>query len=167
MADVRGADPRPGSGGAPQRGDTRTNRWRVVALVAGWLVVVAVVTTAVWATISSVQDEPVRTERPVPATTGGVPGHQGGDEQPQPSGTGGDQTGTWQERGGVVVAACDQATVRLVSAQPADGHRVEIDEDGPDELEVTFEGRGHRAREITVVVRCESGAPVFTTTTDD
>lgn len=146
------------------------SRWRVVALVVVWAVVVAGVTTAVWATISSVRNRPVAVGQQVPTTTGWAPrqpGHSGlptGAPSGQVGVDGGD--GTWQGPGGLVVAVCDLETVRLVSAQPVDGFRVEID-DEPDALEVTFEGHGRGSPEVKVYARCESGIPVFTAKTDD
>lgn len=45
-------------------------------------------------------------------------------------------------QGGTVVVSLQAGAVSLVSATPAAGHSVEVEEAGPGEVVVTFEGAG-------------------------
>lgn len=63
---------------------------------------------------------------------------------------------TWSGPAGVVVASCTGGVLRFESAQPADGWRVERDDDG--DVNVTFE-RGEQ--EVRVRATCSGGTPQF------
>jgi hypothetical protein len=65
-----------------------------------------------------------------------------------------------------VVAACGSSGVRLVSAQPANGYKVEVHAEDAS-LEAEFEGReDERGAHVKVVARCVGGAPAFSVETD-
>lgn len=74
---------------------------------------------------------------------------------------------TWQGLAGTVVVSCAPSGVRLVSAQPSNGFKVEVHaEDG--RLEAAFEGReDDRGAHVRVVARCVSGTPSFSVESDD
>ncbi|MFI7674738.1 hypothetical protein [Actinophytocola sp. NPDC049390] len=59
--------------------------------------------------------------------------------------------------GGTVIARCDGALVRVVSASPAQGYQVDPDDDEADDHpSVTFQSG---EREIEVRLRCVNGVP--------
>ena len=134
----------------------RMSRLRVAALVAVWLVVVAGVSALVWVALSGVQAQTTSTGQ-LPVATAPIA---------EPSPTDDSHQGTWQGLGGLVVAACDADQVRLVSAQPVDGFRVEVNDASPDQLVVDLEEQGRNARTVSVTARCQSGVPTFTSQTD-
>ena len=69
---------------------------------------------------------------------------------------------TWQGLGGLVVAQCKGTTISRVSLLPDNGYQVELKEDGPDELEVEFEGREDESGSSSSVrAVCADGVPVF------
>lgn len=75
---------------------------------------------------------------------------------------------TWQGLGGLVVAQCDGRAISRVSLLPHDGYAVELEDDGPEQLEVVFEGRDdERGSEATVTARCLDGLPVFESAIED
>jgi hypothetical protein len=64
--------------------------------------------------------------------------------------------------GGLVIAQCDGSAISRVSLLPDDGYAVDLKDDGPEELEVEFEGREDESgSQSTVTARCEGGVPVF------
>ena len=145
------------------------SRSRVLALVFVWLVVVAGVTALVWAVIANVGERAAPANQPPVATTWHT-GPPPSSPSPEPTSSDLVEERTWQGPGGSVVAACDQEGVHLVSAQPADGFRVEVKNDGPDELKVEFESHGrhgHGDHEVKVFASCVAGVPTFTSKTDD
>lgn len=71
---------------------------------------------------------------------------------------------TWQGPGGLVVVECRGAAVSLVAAQPDAGYAVEVDDEGPEELEVEFEGREDESgSHASIHARCVGGVPRFAT----
>lgn len=69
---------------------------------------------------------------------------------------------TWQGPGGLVVAQCKGTTISRVSLLPDNGYQVELKNDGPEELEVEFEGREDESgSSASVHAVCVDGAPVF------
>jgi hypothetical protein len=134
------------------------SRPRVLAAIAAWLVVVAGTSTVAWMVISRAGDDLGSSLQPPAATTDAAGPRPSGSTSPVAAET----RRTWQGSAGLIVATCEQAAIRLVSAQPASGFHAEIKDDGPQELEVEFEGREDQGgREITVVARCSSGVPRF------
>lgn len=71
---------------------------------------------------------------------------------------------TFAVQGGTVAAACTGASVALKSAQPHDGWRVEVDNRGPDELEITFRAGED---ETEVKIRCSAGTPILHSVSGD
>lgn len=151
------------------------SRPRVLAAIAAWLMVVAVVSTLVWVVISRAGDELVGAQQPLVARTG--------DAGPQPTESSSPSAAelspsasldrslerrTWQGAGGLIIAACDGGAVRLISAQPSDGYYAELKDAGPEELKVEFDARDdHGGNEIKVVARCVSGVPDFVAQIED
>lgn len=68
---------------------------------------------------------------------------------------------TWVGSGGRVTASCRGEQVALESASPSNGWRVEVDERGPDRVEVTFEQQDSEESEVRVRVRCVGAQPRF------
>lgn len=135
-------------------------RWpRVLAAVAAWLVVVVGTSTLVWAVISRAGTDLSPSESPQAATTASAGPRPSGSSSPIAVGT----RRTWQGPAGFVIATCDRDTIRLDSAQPVSGFHVEVKHDEGEELEVEFEAREDRQDgDVTVVARCASGTPQFT-----
>jgi hypothetical protein len=73
--------------------------------------------------------------------------------------------GSWSGAAGKVVASCTGTTVRLVSAIPTDGYKVQSDGSGGTLLEVEFEQAGthedDEGGETHLKVSCNAGAPAF------
>jgi hypothetical protein len=87
-----------------------------------------------------------RPSSPPPATTSST-------SQPPPP----PEEKTTQTEGGTVIARCDGALVRIMSASPAQGFRVDPDDDEVDDHpSVKFQSG---EREIEVRLRCVDGAP--------
>lgn len=76
---------------------------------------------------------------------------------------------TWTGRGGSVTVACDAQRIRLIRAVPStEGYAVDVEESGPDEVRLHFEGREDRDGEETEVrSRCERGTPQFEVGVED
>lgn len=82
------------------------------------------------------------------------------------------QQKTWQGAAGRVVASCTGSKISLVSAVPNNGWHVEVDNDGPEDLEVHFELREGEdddraaarslSEETQIHARCQGGTPSFT-----
>jgi hypothetical protein len=64
---------------------------------------------------------------------------------------------TFSVRGGVVTVGCSGATIRLASASPNDGYRLDVRENGPARVDVGFVGHDDDSS-ITLV--CTNGTPV-------
>ena len=138
---------------------------RVVVTVVAWFVVVTLGSTLVWTVISRAGKQ-VESQEPLVATAQQGPRTAPTDtKKPSPSSA---QRRTWEDLGMLLGAECDGAAIRLVSASPADGYAVTTKDDGPDELEVEFEGReDEEGTSVTVTARCVGGVPAFTSTTQD
>lgn len=67
-------------------------------------------------------------------------------------------TRTWTGTGGRIGVSCTGSRAALVSASPADGWRVEVEERGPEEVEVRFRSD---ASEVRVQARCAGAEPRF------
>lgn len=81
------------------------------------------------------------------------------------------EVSTWQGVAGSVTARCLRSRISLVSASPADGWRMEVDQRGPEQVRVHFE-RGETddesesesedgEREAEVHAGCRGGVPRF------
>lgn len=162
-------------------------RSAVVAVLA-WLAVVAVGSTVVWVVISRAGDGIAPTADPgVVATSSGTgpaaPASSGGPSRRPASGSptgstagSADTSGpaapaaarrTWQGAGGLVIAECRGSAVSLVSYSADPGFRVEVGNDGPEELEVHFEGQGEEGRETELKAECADGTPEFDVSSSD
>ena len=60
-----------------------------------------------------------------------------------------------------MIAECRGSVISLDAAQPNDGFRIEVDDRGPDDLRVEFEGLGESDRKTEVRGECEGGVPVL------
>ena len=65
---------------------------------------------------------------------------------------------TWQGSAGVVTVECNGATISLKGAQPNSGWSIDIEERGPEEVRIDFEGDERRTR---VQSECVGGTPQF------
>jgi len=145
-------------------------RPRVLAAIVAWLLVVAGVSTLVWVVISRAGNELVAPQQPLVATAGSGGQTPSASSSPatSPARPSTVERRTWEGTGGMIIAACDGRAVRLVSAQPLDGFHADLKNDGPEELEVEFEGREDQSgSDVTVVGRCVSGVPEFVSQVDD
>ena len=96
---------------------------------------------------------PVRSSpRPSQSVQGGTGGGGSG------GGTTATVSKTFAVQGGTVAAACTGSSVALKSAQPQDGWRVEVENRGPEELEITFRS-GENETEVRIA--CSAGTPVL------
>ncbi|MGW3421931.1 hypothetical protein [Streptomyces phaeochromogenes] len=85
---------------------------------------------------------------------------------PSPTATAAAVRKTFSTPGGTAIAACDGATVRLLSWAPAQGYGVDSADPGPDDehAEVKFEGS---AGKVELRVRCVNGRPSGSWKQDD
>ncbi|MDR7253532.1 cytoskeletal protein RodZ [Nocardioides sp. BE266] len=103
------------------------------------------------------------TSRPTTPHASGTPDSPTG--SPSPSAT--DVRRTWQGQAGTVVAACTSSGIRLVSAQPANGFKVEVHPEDS-RLEAEFEGREDESgTHVKVVARCVGGTPSFSVESEE
>jgi hypothetical protein len=148
----------------------------VVAATTAWLVVVAVGSVLVWSVISRAGDvapgsgTAVPAATPAPSSESAAPG--AGTASPSSSTSpGGAQDGverrTWQGAGGYVSVECRERVISLVAAQADAGFVVEVDERGPEEVKVAFEGQGEEGRASEVAAACRAGVPEFEVRTED
>lgn len=165
------------------------SRARILGWVVAWLAVVLVGSALVWTVIARAGQDLVSAQDPVVATSGpGAtrttprrPSPRSSSSSPSSSAPTASSTPstpttpttsappapvpqrrTWQGRGGVVVAQCDGSAISLQSAQPDTGYAVDVSNDGPEELEVEFEGREDESgSHSAVTARCVDGVPVF------
>ena len=149
---------------------------------AAWVAVVLVCSTLVWTVISRAgegvtSDDPSArgstTSAPresgtsahpsptSPTTTPGSPGSPGSPSQPEDPPTLSAVERTWSGVGGVVVVVCRGAAAELGPALPDNGFSVEVDDTGPDRVEVEFEGQGDNDARTRVRARCANGEPTF------
>ena len=73
-------------------------------------------------------------------------------------------TATYSARGGVATVACQGPAIRLVSARPVDGYRLEVRDDGPERVVVVFLSDTDRSG---VGATCVEGAPARQRVHDD
>lgn len=166
-------------------------RRQLVLAMVGWLAVVAVGSTLVWAVIARTGDKLVTSE-PLAVATPSATQPTGGraatvSPRPSPSATPpatppatatqdpatqdpateepAPASRTWQGEEGLVTARCRGGVISLVAAQPDAGFAVEVADDGPARLEVAFNGREDSAgRGSRVTATCVSGVPSFNAT---
>jgi hypothetical protein len=150
----------------------RASRSAVIGATA-WLAVVLVCSTLVWTVISRAgegvtADEPstrgpststprdTRTPAPPPPTS--------------PATTPGSSEAaverTWSGTGGVVVVVCRGAAAELGPASPDTGFAIDVDDTGPDRVQVEFEGQGDNDAETRVRAWCVDGEPTFEVDSD-
>lgn len=164
-----------------------------VAVVAAWLVVVAIGSTLVWAVISRVGDglvttadssatsstsspaptrtptrTPSRTPSSSPTTSAPSSPVSSPPASPPPSSAAPEsRSATWQGLGGMVVAECTGDAIRKLSVLADPGFRVEVGNPGPEQLEVEFEGReDEEGSESKVRAVCVAGEPQFSAETE-
>jgi hypothetical protein len=152
---------------------------RSIVLAAGlWLAVVVVVSVATWTVIDAAGRDV--TARPsidpgaaggatsTPSTTAASPRATPSrmptaapvpttpDPGPRP------QERTWAGSAGSVTARCAGGTISLVSATPADGWRMEVEDRGPGRVRVELRsGDDGEEREVEVRAECSGGVPGF------
>lgn len=105
---------------------------------------------------------PATAPTPAPATTPADPS-----TSPAPEADATVQRRTWQGPGGFVSAECRGSRISLQAAQADAGFAVQVDERGPEEVHVHFEGREDEGRESEVEGRCRDGVPVFVAHSED
>jgi hypothetical protein len=66
---------------------------------------------------------------------------------------------TWTGAAGTLTVRCQQGTVRLQAATPADGYRVEVEQE--DDAVVAQFQREHPEDEVHVRATCVNGTPRF------
>jgi hypothetical protein len=75
---------------------------------------------------------------------------------------------TWSGPAGVVTVQCRGRAVSLVGAQPsADGYTVDVEEAGPERIEVELKQGGDDGGETRVRATCSDGVPVIDVELDD
>ena len=154
---------------------------RALAWVLAWVVVVAVGSTLVWAVISRAGHQVVASNDPLVATSGPASPRSSHPSSPTASPDASASTSTtppepgdepqrrsWQGVGGLIVAECTGATIKAISLVPDNGYAYEFKDDGPDQLEVEFEGRDDESvAQSSVRAECVDGVPVFELEVDD
>jgi hypothetical protein len=155
----------------------RASRFTVI-FTATWLAVVVVCSTLVWAVISRAGEGVTSGETPERSESTSSPRNTGtpstaptispstapNSSPPSPGETPPTPTAverTWSGVGGVVVVVCRGTAAELRAATPDDGFAVEVDDTGPDRVEVEFEGRGDSDARTRVRVECVEGEPSF------
>jgi hypothetical protein len=73
--------------------------------------------------------------------------------------------GSWSGQAGRVTATCRAQKIRLDAAVPADGFTVEIENRGPETLEIEFQ-QNQGDGELSVKGTCRSDGPRFTVEQD-
>ena len=73
---------------------------------------------------------------------------------------------TWSGTGGVVVVVCRGAVAELGPASPDTGFAIDVDDTGPDRVQVEFEGQGDNDAETRVRAWCVDGEPTFEVDSD-
>ena len=134
-----------------------TSRRTIVLGVVAWLAVVVVGAGLVWAVISRAGEGVASTAQPsVDSSLTLAPPSDSGRTAREPT----THRQTWSDTPGYVTAQCERRGVSLVGAQPNDGWRVGVEENGPGELEVEFESTDERLR-YRVTSVCADGDPAF------
>ena len=100
---------------------------------------------------------PRTSSTPAPSSPTASPG---GDDSPTPANDPEPQRRTWEGAAGRVDVVCTASAAGLSGVVAWTGYRVEVDDRGPDRVEVEFEGSDsdHRAR---IRATCADGVPVF------
>jgi hypothetical protein len=132
-----------------------SSRRTIAVGVAAWLVVVAAGSGLVWAVISRAGDDVAATAQPSVGSSP-TPAPSSTARAPRDPATG---RQTWSDTPGYVTAACEGGTIGA-KAQPNVGWRVEVEENGPREVEVEFESTDERIR-YRVTAACFDGDPAF------
>ena len=143
----------------------RSAWWRTGAGVAAWLVLAVAASGAAWAAVGVVGDEsdPAAVSvptpgdsasEPTPPTDSGTDDATGTGTETEPTGSGGESR-TITSAGGTVTVACTSAeTIRMTAALPIAGWQSQVEERGPQEVEVEFvQGDA----EVRVRARCQDG----------
>ena len=102
---------------------------------------------------------------PVPAPPRRSPHASPSSPAPPPPAPASEQR-TWQGSSGNVVAACSGASISLRGALANTGWRVQVENRGPQTVQVHFE-RSDDSAEVQLVGTCSQGAPGFTTSARD
>lgn len=89
------------------------------------------------------------------------PGEQPPQEPTSPSSATSPSRRTWSGSGGSVIAECTGSRIGLVAAQPDGGFAVDVGSRGPEQVEVSFHGRGEEERESEIHALCVGGTPRF------
>lgn len=112
---------------------------------------------------------PPATDPPEPSPSSSPPPEEPSEDPSDPPDDPPDQQPvrrTWQGQGGLVTVECRGSSASLVSAIPDSGFGVEVDDRGPDRVEVEFEGRGEIDARSRIRSSCVGGAPTFETDLD-
>lgn len=72
---------------------------------------------------------------------------------------------SWRGAAGVVTVSCEPSRIRLLGATPADGYRLEVEQESH-EVQVHFQ-REDPADEVQVVAQCTHGVPAFQVEQED
>jgi hypothetical protein len=164
--------------------DVRTSgRLRTVVVGALlWVLVVAAGSALVWVVISRAGQDvgsdalaapsatPAASASPT-ASASARPSRTGSTSPTSPRSSGGGAEPvrrTWSGAAGVVTVQCRGAAVSLVGAQPsADGYTVDVEERGPQRVEVELRQGGDDGAETRVRATCSGGVPVIDVELDD
>ena len=141
-------------------------RRSMVLAAAVWLAVVAVVSVATWTVIdaagrdvtarpggdpaaaagaSGTRSTPSRSRTPGPSPTGASTPTRTTPVPPSTNASPEPQERTWAGSAGSVSARCTGGDIDLLSASPANGWRMEVDERGPSRVRVEFRGTSTRS----------------------
>ena len=146
---------------------------RSMVLAAGlWLAVVVVVSVVTWTVIDAAgRDVTARPTEPTRRPASTTPAPRSSTVAPPPAAQ--PQERTWAGRAGSVTARCTGGTISLVSATPADGWRMEVEDRGPSRVRVELrsldrsreDGDDHSGSgdgdEVEVRAECSGGVPGF------
>jgi hypothetical protein len=161
-------------------------RPRLLVWVLAWAAVVVVASAGTWVVIDSVgrdvlasaepdrlpvagssdrpTDDPTSTRSPRSGPSSDAPRSSPSDRPEAtdpPTGSSDPVVRSWQGEAGTVTVRCDGGAASLVSAVPADGWALELDDQGPDEVGVELESGDDRDLRSRVRARCRGGVPVF------
>ena len=162
-----------------------TGRRAALAWGTAWLVVVVVATVLVWSVISRAGRGVVSATGPgvtsATSATSGPPAGSvassapptrsttprssptaspGGDDSPSPATDPEPQRRTWEGVAGRVDVVCTASAAGLAGVVAWTGYSVEVDDRGPDRVEVEFEGSDSDDR-ARIRATCADGVPVF------
>ena len=145
----------------------RASRSTVIGAIA-WLAVVLVCSTLVWTVISRAGEGVTADETPTRGPSTSTPRDTSTRANPPPTSpatTPGSSDAvverTWSGTGGVVVVVCRGAAAELGPASPDTGFAIEVDDTGPDRVQVEFEGQGDNDAKTRVRAWCVDGEPTF------